>query len=330
MQFGLFLNRQGTEDPAASTVFDGLVEQTRSARDAEFDLVVSGQHFLTDYTQLQTIPTLSRLSADAGSMTLATGVLLLPFTHPVAIAENLGTLDAIGDGDTIVGVGAGYRDVEFESFGVPKRERVPRVREGVELLARLFSEEDVTFHGEFYSVDGVTITPQPADPPPIWLAANSTPAVERAARLADAWFVNPHSELTGIAEQKERYDRIRAERGVDASLPLLRDAVVAETHEEAMDLAERYLKPKYDRYLDWGQDEAMDDGTELHQSFEQLRRNRFLIGTPEEVSEQLERFQERLDVSHLVLRMNWPGMPVERTCEAIELLGDEIIPDFRS
>jgi len=93
MDFGLFLNRQGTEEQTASKVFEGLVEQVRTARAADFDLLVSGQHYLPDYTQLQTVPTLARLAAEAGSMALATGVLLLPFHHPVAVAEDLATLE---------------------------------------------------------------------------------------------------------------------------------------------------------------------------------------------------------------------------------------------
>lgn len=326
MDFGLFLNRQGTDAQTAPAVFEGLREQVQTARDAGFDLFVSGQHYLPDYTQLQTFPTLARLAAEAGSMDIATGVLLLPFHHPVDVAENLATLDAIGDGDVIAGVGAGYRDVEFDAFGIPKAERVPRLREGVELLSRLLAEEDVTYDGEFYAVEGATTSPRPSTVPPIWLAGNATAAVERAARIADAWFVNPHATLTEISEQKERYDEIRAERGTDASVPLFREAYVAETTEAAVSVAEDYLGPKYERYLDWGQDEAMEDESDLHRPFDRLREDRFLIGTPTEVATQLERYDEALDVSHAVLRMNWPGMPAADTCRAIELVGDEVLP----
>ncbi len=323
MDLGLFCNRQGSADQSASDVFDGLVTQTRTARDAGFDLIVAGQHFLPDYPQLQTLPTLSRLAAEAGSMNLATGVLLLPFHHPVAVAENLATLDAIADGDVVAGVGAGYRDVEFEAFGVPKAERVPRLVEGIELLRRLLTERNVTFDGEYYDVECATTSPRPESTPPIWLAANATAAVERAARLSDAWFVNPHATLTEIAAQKQRYDELRRERGEDTAVPLFREAFVAETTDEAVETAREYLEPKYERYLSWGQDEAMENEADLHRSFEELRRDRFLLGSPAEVAGQLETAADRLDASHAILRMNWPGMPAEKTCRSIELLADE-------
>ncbi|MFB6312272.1 MAG: LLM class flavin-dependent oxidoreductase, partial [Salinirussus sp.] len=117
MELGLFCNRQGSTDQSASDLFDGLVTQVRTAREVGFDVIATGQHFLADYTQLQTIPTLSRLAAIAGGMDLATGVLLLPFHHPIAVAEDLASLDAMAEGRVIAGVGAGYRDVEFDAFG---------------------------------------------------------------------------------------------------------------------------------------------------------------------------------------------------------------------
>jgi len=226
----------------------------------------------------------------------------------------------------IAGVGAGYRDVEFDAFGIPKSERAPRLTEGVELLSRLLSEEDVTYDGEFFAVEGATTSPRLSSPPPIWLAGNATSAVERAARIADAWFVNPHATLTKISEQKTRYDETRAERRADEAVPLFREAYVAETTDTAVSLAEDYLGPKYQRYIDWGQDEAMEDESDLHRPFDRLREDRFLIGTPTEVAAQLKRYDEALDVSHVVLRMNWPGMPAADICRAIQLLGDEVLP----
>lgn len=258
MRIGLFLNRQMPSGSDPVELFDGLVCQTQVARDAGFDLVMCGQHYVTDYTQLQTIPVLSRLAAETGSMTLGTGVMLLPLHQPVYVAETMATLDAMAD-DIIVGVGAGYRDKEFQSFSVPKAERVPRLIEGVELLDRLLTESNVTFDGEFYSVEDVTLDPQPDERPPIWMAANATSAVERAARITDAWFVNPHSTLGEIEEQMAVYDEVRSERGADADVPIFREAFVAETTEEARTVGREYLCT-------------------------------------------------RIDVSHLVLRMNWPGL----------------------
>ncbi len=326
MKFGLFLNCQTTTDNSADQLFQGLLDQTIAAREAGFDMITTGQHYLADYIQLQQMPLLSRLAAEAGSMKVGTGVVLLPLHQPVDIAEQITTLDTISAG-AIAGVGIGYRDVEFDSFGIDKSERVGRFEEGIELMKLLWNEEDVVYDGKFYSVDGVTINPRPDEQPPVWIAANARSAIKRAARMGDAWFVNPHSTVTEVKELKEDYDEVRREQGDDTGVPIIRETFVAESREEAVETAEEYLFSKYQQYIEWGQDEAMEDQDDLHKPFEQLAEDRFLLGTPEEVCEQIERYEDELNANYMLPRLHWPGMDHDVAVECIELIGDEVIPN---
>jgi alkanesulfonate monooxygenase SsuD/methylene tetrahydromethanopterin reductase-like flavin-dependent oxidoreductase (luciferase family) len=325
MDVGCFLNSQAPQGTPLSTLADDLIAQTRAARDADFDILTAGQHYLADYVQMQLVPLLSRLTAEAGSMTVGTGVVLLPLHHPVEIAEQATSMASFCD-DFFVGVGAGYRDVEFDAFGVPKHERASRLSEGVELMERLWTEESVTYEGDHYAVEDVSITPRPDEKPEVWVAANARRAVQRAARIGDAWFVNPHATVTEIEEQKRAYDAVREEHGEDTAVPVFREAFVADTHEEAVDTARDYLWEKYQRYIEWGQDEAMEDERDLHRPFDELAEDRFVLGTPAEVCEQIERYEEELNADAAVLRMSWPDMPSEKTIECIELMGDEVVP----
>lgn len=326
MEFGVFLNPQAPRGDPIEPHVDAMIEQTEAARDAGFDLVTTGQHYVADYVQVQMVPLFGRLTTHAGDMTIATGVILLPLHHPVEIAEQMTTLAALAD-DIVVGVGAGYRDAEFESFGVPKRERGPRLAEGIELMNRLWTETNVTYEGEFYAVEDATIVPRPAEKPPVWIAANAQPAIERAARLGEAWFANPHATLGEIRHQKtEYYDPLRSDR--DNAVPLIREAFVAPTTEAAVEAARPYLESKYERYVEWGQNEAMADSGDLRQAFDDLVEDRFLLGTPTEVCAALERYDEAMAVSHTIVRVNWPGMPAEPSIECLELFGDEVIPNL--
>lgn len=218
MDIGLLLNSQAAADTSPRRLVDEMITHTRAARDAGFDLVSSGQHYLTECHQVQPLPILSRLTDVAGPMTVATGVILLPLHHPVAIAEQVSTLTLLAR-ETVLGVGAGYRDIEFECFGIPKAERGPRLAEGIELIRRLWTEETVTYHGEYYAVEDVSIHPRPPAKPAIWVAANAGPAIQRAAKLGDAWYVNPHATLAEIATQKRAYDDIRARVSKDTGVP---------------------------------------------------------------------------------------------------------------
>lgn len=326
MEFGVFLNPQAPADHDSNDLVNGLLRMTRTAEQAGFDLISSGQHYLSDYTQIQMMPLLARAAAEAGSMTVATGATILPLQPPVHIAEEIASLNAIAD-QAIAGVGAGYRDTEFDAFGVDKSTRGQRLEEGIELLNRLWTEESVTFNGEYYAVEDATLPACPDEKPPVWLAANANVAVRRAAHLSDAWYVNPHATISEIHDQKQtHYDPIRREKNADTSIPIMRETFVAPIEEEAYETARTYLESKYRRYVEWGQHEAMEDNSELTQSFDALAEDRFILGTPADVCAELERYEAKLDADHIVFRLQWPGLPFDRACDCIELLGDEVLP----
>lgn len=328
MKFGALVNPQTVTSESPRDLREGMFRIARTADAVGFDQVLTAQHYLADFTQLQQLPFLARLTAEVETTEIATGITLLPFYHPIEIAEQIATIDALHDNETVFGVGAGYRDKEFESFGIPKRERVPRLVEGLELTQRLLTEESVTYDGEFYSVTDATIPVRPDEPFRVWVAANANRAVERAARIGDAWLVNPHSTIAEIQEQKQTiYDPIREEQNADTAVPILRETFVAPTRDEAVETAREYLWEKYQKYISWGQDEAMEDTKDLHRPFDELAEDRFLLGTPAEICAEIERYERELDAEYIIVRSHWPGLPYERTCDSIELIGDEVIPN---
>ena len=141
IKVGLFLSTNFNADEPLMQRYRDALEQVRIARDYGFASVAIGQHFLTEYQKLQPVPMLARLAPESGGMKLITGVLLTPLFNPVYTAEEMATLDVITEGRLIVGMGVGYRDVEFESFGVQKTDRAARFAEHIEVVKRLRSEE---------------------------------------------------------------------------------------------------------------------------------------------------------------------------------------------
>ena len=119
-----------------------------------------------------------------GHVRLSSNVCLLPFDHPVRLAEDLAVLDNIGDGRIEVGVGMGYAPHEFRGFGLPVSRRVSLTDEGIEVLRHCFTGEKFSFHGKRYDFDDVAIRPRYVQPggPPLWIAAMSEPGAQRAAR----------------------------------------------------------------------------------------------------------------------------------------------------
>ena len=83
-------------------------------------------------------------------MQLVLSILLLPLYSPADVAETVATLDVISEGRVVLGVGLGYRDIEYQAFNVERRHRVGRFMESLELVQRLWTEDEVTFHGKHF------------------------------------------------------------------------------------------------------------------------------------------------------------------------------------
>ncbi len=127
MKVGIFLTCQHPPGSEMIAALEGQYAMTRLARDRGWDAVATGQHYLSEgVRQVQLVPFLARLAAEAGEMTGIAGVLLTTLHNPVEVAEHIASLDAIWRGNFIFGVGLGYRDVEFDAFGVPRGQRVRR------------------------------------------------------------------------------------------------------------------------------------------------------------------------------------------------------------
>jgi probable F420-dependent oxidoreductase len=331
MRLGLGLSVQHPPEDPQATRFAEHLAQVRAARAAGFSHVWASQHYLSaPYSYFQPLPTLGRVAAEAGDMSLGTGVLLLPLHAPVDVAEQIATLDVITGGRFIFGVGLGYRDVENAALGVDPRARVGRLEESIEVLERLWSGEPVSYQGKHFLLRDVRISLRPLQQPrpPIWLAANADAGVKRAARLADAWLMNPHSTLPTLERQLERFHETRDALGRPPAraIPLIRECYVAPDARTALAEARPFLEDKYAAYRAWEQDKALPAGESFAHDFATLTRDRFLIGDAERVREEIARYQERLGITDLIVRVQWPGMDPARVLRSIRLLGDEVLP----
>jgi len=112
---------------------------------------------------------------------------------------------------------------------------------------------------------------------------------------------------------------------------MMREVFVAKSRDEAMRLAEPYLKAKYDAYHEWGQAKAMPKGdNDLGMMYEDLVKDRFLFGSPEEISEQIIDIITRFGVNHFVFGVQYPGMPQSMVLDEMQLLAEEVFPAVRS
>ncbi|MBV8888293.1 MAG: LLM class flavin-dependent oxidoreductase [Alphaproteobacteria bacterium] len=335
MKFGLFVHAQHPREDDPQRRFRECVAQTRLARDAGFDAIAAGHHYLSPpYQSLQSLPLLARLAGEAEGMDLCLSILLLSLLNPVQVAEDVASLDVMCGGRVVFGIGQGYREVEFEGFGVRPADRVPRMIEALEVVQRLWTEESVTFEGRFFRLHDATCTIRPVQrpTPPVWVAANADAAVVRTARMGLPWFVNPHAALPTIERQWQRYKQALAEAGqqTPSVRPIALELQVAATREEAVATAQPFLAAKYAAYAAWGQDKVLPGEESFRVGFDELARDRFILGNPEDVIEQIEDRVRRLESNYILFRAGWPGMESWKVLRVIEVMGRDVLPYFHA
>lgn len=335
MRFGisLFGHHPLAKSPAEN--FQSILTLARAAAENGFELFSAGHHYMVrSFQKFQPLPAMARVSAEVNDQVFLNILDLLPLNHPIRLAEQLATLDAMTNGRVVFTAVLGYSDHEFKNFGIPKKQRLGRYIEAIDIIKRLWTEDDVTFHGEYYSLDHVTINPKPVqDPhPPIWVTADADKGVARAARIGDAWLMSNHTLVDTLEKQLEIFEANRPPNfqyssTVDIRRPLMRILSVAETKQQAIDEARPAIEATWKKYYEeFNQAAEMDDPNDFTQDFDSLWRGRFLIGTPEECVRQIEGYQKRLAVDLLIVSI---GGPLERKVRNIEFFGQEVVPHFK-
>jgi alkanesulfonate monooxygenase SsuD/methylene tetrahydromethanopterin reductase-like flavin-dependent oxidoreductase (luciferase family) len=320
MKVGLFVNTQFPEGFNVAERIPEMIAQVRAARDAGFASLWFPHHWLTQPMQmLQITPVMAFVAAHAQGMTIGPNILILPPLNPVHVAEEAATLDVLTGGNYILGVGLGYRQPEFDAFGIPLAERAPRFNEAVGLMRRLWTEERVTHQGRFYTVNdaGLSLKPLRLGGPPLYIAAQAEVSVRRAARIGDAWLIVNSSGLGKIAPLMRIYREALQEYGrTPIEFPITVECYVGARHATAHEECRQPLEYKYNAYAAWG----LEDRTSA--SFEDFARDRFIIGDKISVKEEIARYRELLGVDHFIMRCQWPGLPQERVLGSIQRLGE--------
>jgi alkanesulfonate monooxygenase SsuD/methylene tetrahydromethanopterin reductase-like flavin-dependent oxidoreductase (luciferase family) len=282
----------------------GRIRLLHHARDHGWDSVWGAQHFLATMAMTQPVPFLARLAAEAGEMRVGLGILLLALANPLEVAETFASMDVVCGGRFTLGVGLGYRDVESDAFGIRSRERVRRLEENLRLVEALWAGETVSADLPWCRLNDATLTILPVQRPrpPVWMAADNDRAVERAARMADTWIINPHATTSTIARQLELFHRVRRELGRPplAELPAIKEVVCAAPADE------RWRSPSP---TSWPSTRRTEPGARTRHSrrtfelpFEQLLQDRFVIGTPDDCLRELVGWRDDLGVDHFLFR----------------------------
>jgi probable F420-dependent oxidoreductase len=311
---------------------DEVSAEAQLAEQVGFEAILVGEHhqhrdgFLPSPLIVSTA-----VAARTQRIRVGTGVLLLPLYHPVHVAEDAATLDIISKGRLILGVGMGYQAPDFEAFGIPLNQRASRLEEGIEIIRGCWTHDRFSYDGRRFRLHEVAIYPKPVQQPhpPIWVGAMADASIRRAARYGDAWLTGMTQPVQNILRHTQAYRAYADEYRRPAHVILMRDAWVAETRQRAEAEYGPEVLAAYKYY--WKNDSLSfrQNRSEAEFTVEKMTSDRIILGSPEEVVDQLQRWREMTDAEMIIFRLRQAhsgGPPHEQIMRAIRLFGERVIP----
>jgi alkanesulfonate monooxygenase SsuD/methylene tetrahydromethanopterin reductase-like flavin-dependent oxidoreductase (luciferase family) len=340
VKIGLFvLGDYHDRTVTAGERFEQLLLQAQLAEDLGFESVWYAEHHFSPYGMIANPLTIAAAAAQrTTSIRIGTGVVVVPFSHPLRIAEEATTVDALSNGRLDLGIGRGYQPVEFRRYGIELEESQARFDETVEILEHAFTAEPFEHHGRFWSFEETTVMPPPTQRPiPMWFAAGSPATFERLGRqgrriLTSPNFTPPEMIRALNATYLEHFDATRF--GVP-TIPMMKQTYVAPTHAAAIRTPKEHSLLFYHLL---GQVIA-DEGV-THESYEMYSKGKrrletvtydrlltdgVIFGTPEEVAERILEHRE-LHVTDFFVWMDFGGLPFAEVVASIELFARRALP----
>jgi len=306
VEFGLALENFTPERKVPD--MDAVSAYSIMAEDLGFASVWAWDHLFLGarrpFPFLESLTTLSMVAARTSRITVGTGILVLPIREPAILAKTTATIQLASGGRLALGVAAGWYEREFHATAVPVGQRGQVFERNLDMLCRLWDDDDVTGEWDGRVLTHVRMLPLPRPRPKLLIGGYVDRVLRRVATRSDGWltyFYNAESiagawsKIRGYAEQAGRDpDRL----DLVAQVPLC----VGSSHEEATRLARQYVGDYFDVPA-WS--EATPDSA--------------VRGTPEQCAEQIAAYV-RAGVRHLVF------CPYNYETEQVQRLAAEVLP----
>ncbi len=349
MEFGVFHEfprRKGqTEAESFAEGFEIVDAAERWGLDAMW---LAELHFNPDRSVLAAPLTIATaIAARTERMQVGTAVQVLPLANPLRLAEEAATVDQISRGRLIFGVGRSGFARTYQAYGIPYAESRERFAESLEIITKAWTQPTFSHRGSYYAYENVCLMPKPYQKPhpPIRIAATSPDTFPNIGAQGYPLFVavrlGTFSDLVGdLAAYRSAY---RAAGHPGAGQAFIRVPVyVADTAEQAFSEPEDAIMQFFRAFAEQVARSAADAGTRAVErraergerlqalTWEDVRRDKAIVGTPAMVADRLQELREELGLNGILAELNTGGLiPHQRVLHSLHLLCDEVMPRFR-
>jgi len=348
MKFGInFFPSFRPEDSTTADYYDQCLRIATRADELGYSSIKTVEHSFYDYGGHSPNPVvfLAAVAARTQRIRPITGAVIPAFNHPIKLAAELAALDNLSNGRLDVGFGRAFIPKEFEVFGVSMDEGRARFEEGIDIVTRLWTEDRVSYDGKFHRFRDVHLKPRPVQKPhpPIWVA--SVASVESfvwAGRRGYNVMVVPYAgSVEKVRDMVRAYRQAWREAGHPPGAEQVQGSLhcyVAATHREAIEGArprvERYIEvfaeamrswatARSGQYADYGKLVESIGRTTLDSM---LADHQALIGTPDEVIEQLQYHIDVFGEFEPSMQINFGGIGDREAFRTLELFAGHVMP----
>ena len=279
----------------------------------------------------------SAIAARTRRIKIGTGVQVLPLCHPLRLAEETATIDQISEGRLLFGVGRSGNPRSYVAYGVPYSESRERFLETLEIVKRAWTQPTFSYEGKYYSFNNASAVPQPYQKPcpPIRVAAASEETFPSLGEAGYPIFVAVRSgSLSGLAPDLKAYrDAYKAAGHPGEGEVYLRLTLhIAASDRQALDEAETSIMSGY-RTLSTrlenspNRRRAAEAQAVKTISYEEVRRDKVIIGGPESVADRLQQLHEELGLNGILAELNFGALiPPEPMTRSLQLLCEKVMP----
>ena len=346
MELGLFLEFPVREGGTENGAFREAFELVDRAEDTGVGSVwLAEYHFNAGRVLASPVTIASAIAARTERLRIGLAVLLLPLANPVRVAEEIATLDHISNGRVEFGVGRGTFPNVHEGFGVPFTESRARFEEGLEVIRSAWTNQSFSFHGDYYTIDELEVTPKPfqAPHPPITVGVTSAESFAITGRMGYPLIVNPSRVFTlaDLAEHIQDYRKAWKDAGhegegkVGLRVPIYVADTVEQAYEEPRESALFSMGRLSDRVASYAGhagttgDWAAQAEKVRNMTYDDWLADKVAYGTADMVTEKLKRITDELGLDQIMFEVNYGNLiSQDQQIHSLNLMMEQVAPNL--
>lgn len=326
INFGLWYDFRNPAPSAVSheVLYQQIFEQIQWAESIGYNSVwLTEHHFCEDGYTPSPLVLAAAIAARTQDMQIATNLMLLPLADPVRLAEDAASLSVLSGGRFDLGVGLGYRALEFDYFGRNLKNRPSLMEEGIEILRRAFRGDAINFSGKRFDIGDIAVAPVAQRTPRLLMGGMAEPAIDRAARIGDGFL-----STGGIGH--DVYVDALARHGREGAIYAGNWGIIAEDPEAEAARVAPHVLYQTNQYIEWGAFGPPDQTPLFPDAETAIREGLYELWDGDQaiaaLTAMLTQYPQIKDVHFWA---QFPGESVESGSRRVEYMASKVLPAVR-